>query len=340
MTFQEVIAAARGHVGPVCKACPVCDGSGCKNTIPGPGAKGTGSVSRRNYQAWQDILVNMDTIAPMEPVDTSYTLFGHTFKIPVFAAPIGAVHNHYGDELTEEVYDNALVKGCQDAGIAAFTGDGLADSFFIAGCEAMAQSGFAIPTVKPWSRDLIFQKIDYAKSKGAKIMAMDVDAAGLPFLKNMNPPSGSKSIPELREIIEYAGVPFILKGIMTPKGAMKALEAGASGIIVSNHGGRVLDQTPATATVLPAIVDAVGKDMTILVDGGIRTGVDVFKALALGADAVLIGRPFVTSVYGAGSEGIGIYVQKLAGELRDTTEMCGVHKLSEITGDCLWNSGK
>ena len=72
---------------------------------------------------------------------------------------------------------------------------------------------------------------------------------------------------------------------MTVNGAKKALEAGASGIVVSNHGGRVLDQCPATAEVLPAIADAVGDKMTILVDGGIRTGMDVFKALALGADA-------------------------------------------------------
>ena len=92
---------------------------------------------------------------------------------------------------------------------------------------------------------------------------------------------------------QAAGKPFILKGIMTVSGAKKALEAGASGIVVSNHGGRVLDQCPATAEVLPAIADAVGGRMTILVDGGIRTGMDVFKALALGADAVLIGRPFV-----------------------------------------------
>ena len=100
-----------------------------------------------------------------------------------------------------------------------------------------------------------------------------------------------------------AGKPFILKGIMTVKGAEKALEAGAAGIVVSNHGGRVLDQCPATAEVLPAIVDAVGGKMKVFVDGGIRSGMDVFKALALGADAVLIARPFVTMVYGGGRGG-------------------------------------
>ena len=112
--------------------------------------------------------------------------------------------------------------------------------------------------------------------------------------------------------------------------------AGASGIVVSNHGGRVLDQCPATAEVLPAIVDAVGGKMTILVDGGIRTGMDVFKALALGADAVLIGRPFVNMVYGGGAEGVQVYVDKLKAELADTMAMCGAHKLSDIKRSMLF----
>ena len=100
---------------------------------------------------------------------------------------------------------------------------------------------------------------------------------------------------QLQEIAKSAGVPFILKGIMTVSGAEKAVEAGAAGIVVSNHGGRVLDDCPATAEVLADIVAAVDGRAKILVDGGIRTGNDVFKALALGADGVLIARPFVTA---------------------------------------------
>lgn len=335
MDYQDILANARGHMG-ACKVCPVCDGSGCRNTIPGPGAKGSGSVFRRNFEAWQKIFVNLDTICPAEPVDITFQMFGHSFSAPIFAAPIGAVGNHYGSELTEQVYDDALVLGCHQAGIAAFTGDGLKDSFFSLGCEAMAKAGMAIPTIKPWNRDKVFEKIDFAREMGARILCMDIDGAGLPFLKNMTPPSGPKSVEELREIISYAEVPFLIKGIMNPRAAEKALLAGASGIIVSNHGGRVLDQTPATADVLPAIVDAVGSQTMVLVDGGIRTGIDVFKALALGAKAVLIGRPYVISVYGGGAEGVAVYTKKLQTELRDTMEMCGVHKLAEITRDCLW----
>ena len=122
----------------------------------------------------------------------------------------------------------------------------------------------------------------------------------------------------------------------TVAGAKKALEAGAKGIVVSNHGGRVLDQCPSTAEVLPAIVDAVGGRMTILVDGGIRTGMDVFKALALGADAVLIGRPFVNMVYGGGAEGVQVYVDKLRAELTDTMAICGAHSLAEIRRSMLF----
>ena len=116
---------------------------------------------------------------------------------------------------------------------------------------------------------------------------------------------------------------------------MKALEAGASGIVVSNHGGRVLDQCPATAEVLAEIVDAVDGRMKIFVDGGLRHGVDIFKALALGADAVLVCRPFVSAVYGGGAEGVHALVRKLGAELADTMEMCGAASLRDISRDMI-----
>ena len=173
-----------------------------------------------------------------------------------------------------------------------------------------------------------------AQSQRLEHIHAGADAAGLPFLKNMTPPAGSKSVAELAEIVKLAERPFIVKGVMTVKGALKAKEAGAAAIVVSNHGGRVLDQCPATAEVLPEIAEALkGSGVKILVDGGIRSGVDVFKALALGADGVLICRPFVTAVYGGGAEGVKCYIDKLAGELADTMQMCGAHTLAEITPD-------
>ena len=285
MTYQEILANARTCMGPYCKSCPVCNGVACKNTVPGPGAKGIGTGFIRNYQKWQELCVNMDTICENVPVDTSYNFFGKQVALPVFAAPVGAMQLHYGDKYDDLTYNDILVSACAGAGIAAFTGDG------------------TNPAVR--------EKAELVGAADPIAVAMDIDAAGLPFLKNLTPPAGSKTVDELKEIVKLMnGKPFILKGIMTVNGAKKALEAGASGIVVSNHGGRVLDQCPATAEV--------------------RSGMDVFKALALGADAVLIGRPFVNMVYGGGAEGVQVYVDKLKAELADTMAMCGAHKLSDI----------
>ena len=157
-------------------------------------------------------------------------------------------------------------------------------------------------------------------------------------MKNLTPPAGSKTVDELREVAEMAGVPFIIKGIMTRRGALKAKDAGAAAIVVSNHGGRVLDQCPATAEVLEDIVEAVGGRMKILVDGGLRSGVDVFKALAMGADGVLLGRPFVTAVYGGAAEGVQCYIDKIGGELEDTMRMCGANTISDITRDMIFRA--
>lgn len=332
MNYQEILENARTCMGPYCKACPVCNGKACTSQMPGPGAKGTGTVAIRNYEKWQDICVNMDTICENGKADTSFEIFGRTYKAPIFAAPIGAMKLHYGDKYDDLEYNNILVPACADAGIAAFTGDGVNAAVMQGATEAIrAKDGKGIPTVKPWDVNTLQEKLELIKASGSFAVAMDIDAAGLPFLKNLTPPAGSKTTEELAEIVKAAGVPFILKGIMTVKGALKAKEAGASAIVVSNHGGRVLDQCPATAEVLEEIVQAVGKDMKIFVDGGLRSGVDIFKALALGADAVLIGRPYVTAVYGGGAEGVVTYTEKLTTELADTMTMCGAHNLSEIS---------
>lgn len=337
MNYEEILREARTCIGDYCKACTVCNGAACRNQMPGPGAKGVGDTAIRNYKKWQEIRINMDTLHENRPVDTSLELFGKKFRYPFFAGPVGAVNLHYGKKYDDLSYNNILVEGCAKAGIAAFTGDGVNAAVMEAATGAIASSGgMGVPTVKPWNLDLIREKMELVKRSGAFAVAMDVDAAGLPFLKNMTPPAGSKTVEELRQAAEMAGIPFIVKGIMTPGAALKAREAGAAAIIVSNHGGRVLDQCPSTAEVLEGIADAVEGKMKILVDGGIRSGVDIFKALALGADGVLICRPFVTAVYGGGAEGVRCYVEKLGEELSDAMAMCGAFTLSDISREMLW----
>lgn len=336
MNYSECIENARQRIGNYCKACPECNGRACRNQIPGPGAKGAGDTAIRNYDKWKEIRLNMDTIVSNRPVDTSISLFGKEFKYPFFAGPVGAVNLHYGDSLDDVAYNDILVSACADAGIAAFTGDGTNPGVMEAATDAIKNAkGRGIPTVKPWNIDTIRDKMELVRNSGAFAVAMDIDAAGLPFLKNMTPPAGSKSVEELSEIVKAANAPFIVKGIMTVKGALKAKEAGASAIVVSNHGGRVLDQCPATAEVIEEIVKAVDGSMKIFVDGGIRSGADVLKAIALGADAVIIARPFVTAVYGGEHEGVLAYIDKIGSELKDAMAMCGAASISEITRDCI-----
>ena len=315
MNYMELMEKSREVIGTkLCKSCPICDGKACRNTIPGPGAKGIGDVAMRNYDAWKNIRVNMDTITDNEPVSTELELFGHTFKYPIFAGPVGAVGMHYSDAYDDNGYNDILVRGCMDAGICAFTGDGKDPNIMINATRIIKENnGYGIPTVKPWSLETYLEKLDLALNSNAFAVAMDVDAAGLPFLKNF--------------------VPIIVKGVMSVKGALKAKEAGAAAIVVSNHGGRVQDQTPATAEVLEEIVKAVDGSMKIFVDGGLRNGVDIFKALAMGADAVIVARPFVNAIYGAKEEGIQVLADKLGSELQDTMEMCGAKSLKDITRD-------
>ncbi len=320
-----------------CRMCPECNGRACGNQIPGPGAKGIGDTAIRNYDKWKEIRINMDTLVEKRDVDIRLSIFDREFAAPVFAGPVGAVNMHYGDKYDDLAYNNILVPACKSCEIAAFTGDGMDPAVMeAAGAAIKAADGYGVPTVKPWNKAMIDEKMAIVKESGAFAVAMDIDAAGLPFLKNFQPPAGSKSVAELAEIIKEAGRPFIVKGIMTPKAALKARDAGASAIVVSNHGGRVLDQCPATAEVLESIADAVDGSMKILVDGGIRDGVDVFKALALGADGVIMARPFVNAVYQNGAEGVKALVERVSGQLADTMAMCGAFTLDEISRDMIF----
>ena len=301
MDYNEILSAARECVGPYCKACPVCNGRACGNTMPGPGCKFPGNAAARNYDKWQEIYVNMDTLCQnFADPDVSFELFGHRFSAPIFAAPLGAVDLHYGPKYKDQQYNAILVKAAAEYGVMALTGDGVDPDIMKAASDDMVKAGgMGCPTIKPWNKEAVFEKLDILNSKGIFAAAMDIDGAGLPFLKAMNPNA-------------------------------------AKAIVVSNHGGRVQGGVPSTAEVLPAIAEAVKGKITILVDGGIRSGVDVFRAIALGADGVLIGRPMLTMIYGGGEEGFKVYMNKLVGELKSTMTMCGAASLKDISRDMIW----
>ena len=242
MDYYELKKKADGQMGK-CFNCPICDGRACKNSVPGPGSKGSGTVATKNYDAWKKVMLEMDTISDGGDIDTSIEFFGKKFIIPVFAGPVGAIAMHYSDKYNDISYNDVLVKGCVEAGICAFTGDGIDSTINIKACEKIKEvGGVGIPTIKPWAKDVMFDKIKCAKDAGAFAIATDVDASGLPFLKNQNPPAGSKNINELKEIINEAKVPYIIKGVMNVKGALKAIMAGAEFIYEDDY--KLVDDLP------------------------------------------------------------------------------------------------
>ena len=331
MNYKDIAQEAKKNIGPYCKVCPQCNGVACRGVIPGPGGKETGIGFIRNYEAFRKVSLNMDTLYESKPIDCSIELFGKTFKYPFFAAPIGAVRLHYSDLYDDDTYSKAVLNGCYEAGIAAFTGDGINDQVFELPLEFMEPlNGTGIPTIKPWENDEMIRKLKLAEEAGVMAVAMDIDSAGLSILADKGKPVSPKSMEDLKLIISQTELPVILKGIMTIEGARKAHEVGAAGIVVSNHGGRVLDEVPATLDVLPEIAKHYKGKMKIFIDGGVRSGADILKAIALGADACLIGRPYVTAVYGGGQEGVEVYNGKVGKELEAAMLMTGASKLDEI----------
>ncbi|MCI8271207.1 MAG: alpha-hydroxy-acid oxidizing protein [Erysipelotrichaceae bacterium] len=332
-TWREVYDNARENAT-LCRCCPVCNGVACRGETPGVGGKGSGSSFIRNVEMLQKVKITLDTITSNDEVDTSSSLFGHPVSLPVYAAPIGGIEINYGAKVSELSYTEMLVDGCLRAGTLAFTGDGKIPSMFEEPLSVLKKhQGAGIPTIKPWADDEIAWRAKLCLENDVLAVASDIDASGLSALRTSEVPVGFKDVDDLKRFKKLVGKPLILKGIMSVKGAMKALEAGADGIVVSNHGGRVLDDCLASIEVLKEIAEAVNGRMTILVDGGFRSGNDVFKALALGADGVLIGRPMSLAVIGGGSDGVKIYLDKIALELREAMAMAGCKKIEDITLD-------
>lgn len=332
LTWEETRDRARQILSPRCKVCPECNGRACVGKMPGPGGKGRAKTFQRNYDyLHEQVRLHMDMLGEGFTADTSISLFGRELSLPVFAAPIGMVGWSLSDTLNDRSYSCALIEGMLRAGTLACTGGGKdKESFTDPLAAVQAFHGEAIFNIKPWKQEKLLQQIRLVEAAGVPAFVVDIDSAGLPHARDTVQLLERKNTAKLAELVQATTMDLLVKGIMTPDAAIRAADAGVYGIVVSNHGGRVMDEGLSTAEVLPAIRDAVGDRVKVLVDGGVRTGYDVFKMLALGADAVLIGRPYMWAVYGGGAEGVAVYTEKLRGELVDAMNMTGCASLSAI----------
>jgi len=329
--MKEIHAKARTLMKGYCRVCPVCDGRVCAGEVPGMGGLGTGSSFQDNVRALAEIQFNMRCLHDVVAPDLSVSLLGFDLSLPVLAAPIGGVSFNMGGGMPEDEYILAKLTACVEAGAVGCTGDGVPDFIHESGFAAVkALDGKAIPFIKPWEDQELFTKLDKALDAGAEVVGVDVDAAGLVTLRKMGRPVAPKPVSELAAVIRRTKARFVVKGVMTPDEARLCVDAGAAGIVVSNHGGRVLDGTPGTARVLREVADAVRGQIAVLADGGVRSGADVLRMLALGADAVMIGRPFSMAVLGGGKEGAAQYLEKIRQELTQCMVLTGTGSVRAV----------
>jgi 4-hydroxymandelate oxidase len=157
-----------------------------------------------------------------------------------------------------------------------------------------------------------------------------------PFAQNVNAQvSPALGWDDLEWLVSRTSLPVIVKGVVRADDARHAVEAGARGLIVSNHGGRQLDYAIASLDALPEVVEAVGREVPVLMDGGVRRGTDVLKALCLGARGVLIGRPFLYALAVGGADAVTGMLQMLREEIEVSMTLLGVRRLSELSKDLL-----
>jgi 4-hydroxymandelate oxidase len=335
--MDEIYSRAKKLMKGYCRVCPVCDGKACAGEVPGMGGLGTAASFKANISALSGFRFNMRLLHDVKEPDTSVTMFEKKLALPVLAAPIGGVSFNMGGGITEQEYSSAVIQGSIAKGTLGCTGDGVPDFIHLSGLQAIEDAGgMGIPFIKPWEEQELFDKLDKAQATGAEIVGIDIDAAGLVTLRQMGRPVGPKNEAELKTIREAVKGKLILKGIMTVADAKRAVDCGADGIVVSNHGGRVLDFTPGAAEVLPQINAAVKGQVEILADGGVRTGGDVLKLLALGADGVMIGRPLSVAAVGGLKDGVEKYFDKIELELQQAMVLTGAQSVKDVDPSILY----
>lgn len=332
MNINTVRQAAREKLKGYCRVCSECNGKACAGEVPGMGGMGTGASFKNNVEALAAFRINMRTLHSAKHPNTQLKLFGQVLKTPILGAPIMGNDTNMGGALSEKEWAQAMIQGCLSSGTVGCTGDSKDPAKYCVGVDVISKAhGLGIPFIKPREQDEVIICLRQAEEAGALAVGMDVDTAALATIK-----VGPKSKEEMKAIIANTSLPFIIKGIMTVSEAEIAIEVGAAGIVVSNHGGRVLDHTPGTAEILPEIAAVVDGRITVIIDGGVRTGVDVLKMIALGADAVMIGRPLIIAGYGGGSEGVALALSKMTDELQRAMILTGCATLEDINMDVLF----
>ena len=256
--------------------------------------------------------------------DTSITLFGRKLKTPVFCAALSKT------PFMSETWPADVGRGIAKAGSWMMLGIG--GSADIQG--AIDTGAPVVKIVKPYrNTELIYDKVRDAESRGCMAVGMDITHA-LGRLRGDKVDGtdlrGPQRSEELKQLISQTKLPFIVKGVLSTSDAKKAVEIGASAVVVSNHGANSILFGLPSPIALPTVVDAVGKKLTVLVDSGFKTGYDVLKGLALGAKGVGFGFPIVFALMADGPSGVELLINQVTAQLSRGMKATGCPDLSKI----------
>ncbi|KAK9228904.1 hypothetical protein WN944_021861 [Citrus x changshan-huyou] len=305
---------------------------------------------KENVEAFHRITFRPRILVDVSRIDLSTTILDCKISAPIIIAPT-AWHKLANPE--GEVATARAAASCNTIMVLSFTSSSSIEEV-AASCNAVLKK-----------RDIAATLVQRAERNGFKALVLTADAPRLgrreadiknkmikPQLKNLegllstkvSSDTGSNLEADAREAMDASlswkdlewlrsitNLPILIKGILTREDAIKAVEVGVAGIIVSNHGARQLDYSPATISVLEEVVHAVKGRVPILMDGGVRRGTDVFKALALGAQAVLIGRPVVYGLAAKGEYGVRRVIEMLKDEFELTMALTGCPSVKHIT---------
>lgn len=301
---------------------------------------------RWNKEAYQHVRLRPRVLVDVSKLDTRVTLLGQELPFPILLAPTG------GQRLIHPEGELAVSRGAAAAKA----------TYVISSSASLRVEDIAKQAAGPvWfqlyvQRDRAFTKdlVQRAESSGCRALCVTVDSptfgarnrevrasSGLPERQLPNLPGRDYLDPSLtwKDIAwlrSFARTPVLLKGILNPDDAGKAMQEGVAGVIVSNHGARNLDTLPATLDALPLVVEKVAGRGPVLVDGGVRRGTDVLKALAFGATAIQIGRPYLYGLGVAGAEGVSRVVEILRDEFEMAMALTGRPTIASIDRSVIW----
>jgi 4-hydroxymandelate oxidase len=299
------------------------------------GGAGSESTLRRNREFFGRMTLRPRVLVNVEEIDISTTLFGQALYSPILVGPTA---NHKRLHPEGEL---ATAAGAQAAkALMVISGRSTQPAAEV----VKAAGGSAWFQVDASDDDPgVLRQAAAAVEQGCKTVCLTLGApSGVPSRRDIHngravprglvTPAGTSMLwPQIATLKQTLNVPMLVKGILNPAEARIALDHGVDGIIVSNHGGRAIDGAPSTIEMLPAISDVIAGRIPVLIDGGFRRGTDMLKALALGADAVLLGRPVLWALAAYGAEGVQKLLEILQHELALSMGLAGQPNVAALS---------